>query len=146
MACQLLHYWHMLHALTFVWLALWIAAQLLCFRSRAIIGRHHAYWRTALLVSCLVIVLFPVVSSDDDAAWASQIQRDFDLAGVTQATRVWSRYDLLADLVPASLTQASMWLPVALNISWRAWQEPHRELISCCLHSELVLRGPPCAA
>lgn len=136
----------MTHALTFVWFALWIAAQLLCFRVRGSIRGNYGYARAALLVSCLMVMLFPVVSSDDDAAWARQIQQDFDLAGVTQATRVWSRYDLLADILPASVTQSSMWLPAALNINWRAWEEPHRVLLSCFLGSEPVLRGPPCAA
>ena len=135
----------MSHLLSLAWLLLWFGAQLLWLRTgqgqRG--ARRQAYWQTALLVSCLVILLFPVVSNDDDAAWARQIQIDFESVGATQSTRSASRYDLTFDLNLPSSAAALVVLPVALQSYWHVAHETALKPASTHLRSAVVLRGPP---
>lgn len=133
----------MLHFLTFVWLGIWLAAQLLWYRLwRSSSSRHHSYWRTALLVSCLAVLLFPVISSDDDAAWARQMQIDCDSVGITQATRVFSRYDVATELLAEALSRAQA--PVLyVPIIWPSLSDRAPLAASPFFRTVPVLRGPP---
>ena len=133
----------MAHFLTLVWLGIWFAAQLLWYRLwRSSGSRHHSYWRTALLVSCLAVLLFPVISSDDDAAWARQMQIDFDSVGITQATRVFSRYDVATELLAEALSRAQA--PVVhVPVIWRSLSDRPPVAASPFFQTVSVLRGPP---
>lgn len=135
----------MSHLLSLAWLLVWLGAQLLWLRTgrEQVRAQRYAYWRTALLVSCLVILLFPVVSSDDDAAWARQIQIDFESVGATQTTRSASRYDFAFDLNLPTSACALFVLPVALHSYWYVAHGTALKPASTHLRSAVVLRGPP---
>lgn len=137
----------MTHGLTLAWLGLWTAAQVLCHVSRRSFSwQPRAQWRIALLVSCLTVLLFPVISNDDDAAWARQLQTDFESTGVTQATRAFSRYDLAAALLTScSSTQADFFRSERDRIYGAIVARDTTAPVAPFLLSVPLLRAPPLA-
>ncbi len=91
--------------LNVIWLVVQIVGQCGLYyihRQRALHGQRTSYLRCAVLLGCLIVLLFPAISMSDDLCWAQQINLDFDAAGVTQTTRANSRYDLPSQVLQTS--------------------------------------------
>ncbi len=87
--------------LNMLWVALWIGVQIALIRGLrcGAVRTTVPYFRCALLLSCIVILLFPVISTADDICWLHRVNHHTENIGVSQKIRGSGRHDCHADLV-----------------------------------------------
>ena len=126
------------------WLLIFAVAQVALWRH---VGRHpqqrREYWRVAVLVACLVVIMFPIVSRSDDMAWAQQLMSNPDMIGVTQTTRVFSRYDLMLDVDRNASTIMDMLRDLCSRTQRRLCFDVDSTAASQTAHRSDRLRAPP---
>lgn len=130
--------------LNLLWLALWIGAQAaLFYRVRRGVRTGIPYLRCVLLLSCLFILLFPIISTADDICWAQRINHQAEpVAGRSHTVRGSGRYDSHPDLAVADVVTCFSTGPRQSTSGFTSGSDDVRLTLRSFL-SIPVLRGPP---